>query len=693
MRTAQAKTKWLDTPSSEWTVSLAKKLLAELEGDDQFKIEAVLGTRVYDPAAQLALLDAALSATERSLSQYTSPKSSHSAYNLACNAAVNQDYVDELRQVLEDNAAAVKLLEQRYRLLELQDKTRTWQEIYGSNASPVASGSGSPSSQDQDAASPSSQEQNEMQGSEEHDSVVEESWQFDEDEAQTDLVDADLLINTDEALPADKASDNTCLLPDFLDTSVEESAFSAAANNEIDILRTLFTRHARQLNPLRLDVLDTVPLFSDVTEYTDLLPKFDPSRKVEVLQEGRAWRTDSNEWKSEPIVRNSLGLAPEYPTWTPSSAERLADWYQRRIRELDEVTGQVDNALSLVQYGAAQDLPGLDALGEQLSLLSRLVYDRRSAGSAHANQQAWSLKKWQSSSEADIVDAYLSQSTPETIVQDIRGQVLPYLYVLESQRERAGKPDPKLHDTLLFDWMLRSAESPSPANLETIAAIFDASKPTLPAVQRIVRSDEDLARLALACCYGHPGVSARGVQAMLRIFDCLPSFEESAAPSPPRDTDSLLAVVRSTASAAKGDKLLSSTDLWAKMKLWSASALSRALDTLDLHLEAAEIFQRWSAPVALQSFILLSADEKGQRLWADRLAKTSPAAVAHLESQERIGRDFEDEDEWISLLDDLCKLGGKAAYTGSDPRPAFSALSQQDITKIFFGGLLSSASM
>ncbi|KAK9900374.1 hypothetical protein P389DRAFT_140078 [Cystobasidium minutum MCA 4210] len=503
-------------------------------------------------------------------------------------------------------------------------------------------------------------------------------------------------MRAESQLPSDvNASDSpldtsTLRLPDFLDTPLLEMAYTAAASNDIDTLRALFLRHPRGLDPQRLDILETIPLFSDIVEYTDLLPKFDARADKEVEQHGRPWRIDTPEWLSEPIVKKLLGS--EVHEWVPASAQQLANWYIARVEEMDEATGQVDNALSLVQYGAAQGIPGLDALGEQLSLLSRLVYDRRSASSAIANQQAWSLKKWQQASESDIVDAYLSQSTPTTIAQDIRTQVLPYLYVLESQREREGRPDSSLHDTMLFDWMLRASASSSPDKLEAIAAIFQASKPTLATGQRIIRSNEDLARLALACCYGHPGTSTASTQAMLQIFDCLPSFEGvGETTTSPQALQTLLSVISRAPGSSPSSSPLTPRDLFNGMKDWPVIALSRALDTLDLHLEAAEIFQRWNTPVTLQFFVSLSADEKAQRLWADRLAKTSPAAVSKTGLQGRVGQDFEDEDEWISLLDDLCKLGGKTHYSEIDPRPAFSALSQQEITKIFFGGLLSSA--
>ncbi|KIY65344.1 hypothetical protein CYLTODRAFT_456406 [Cylindrobasidium torrendii FP15055 ss-10] len=57
------------------------------------------------------------------------------------------------------------------------------------------------------------------------------------------------------------------------------------------------------------------------------------------------------------------------------------------------------------------------------------------------------------------------------------------------------------------------------------AAIFEASKPTLPSSQRVIKNDEDMARLALARLYGSSSLNERPT--MSRIYECLPSWDES----------------------------------------------------------------------------------------------------------------------------------------------------------------------
>lgn len=686
MQTTHAKNRWIDCTPQEWTAAIAHELIQLLESDDRFLIDAACETRAENSEAQLAILNAGIAAVERALSQSSSTGSS--PLTLLHRAAGDSSDKDApaartgLQRLVEQDANIKELFEQRHQLLLLQDKTRTWIEMYQSI----------PQEPPTSINTRTQGDSNDAQSDE-----VEDSWQFEEEEPNSD---EDTLGEAQARdMQHDGQSDSTkrpSSLPEFLDEPLDSIAFQIAAVGNIQNLKRILQRHANELRPARLAIIDSIPLFCDVDEYLDLLPRYDPRIQAHLEgQEDKAWRHAKQDRRADSIIRDILGATPEVEHSTERNV--LADWYKSRVLRMDTETGHIENSLSLVQQGASQDLPGLDALGEQLSLLSRLVYDHSSASVRAIKRpflEDWSLHKWQISSEEAIVDAYLSASTEESIASDIRTRLLPYLYVLESQRERAGQPDPELHNKMLFDWMLQKVSSKDPISFGLVARIFELSKPDLPTNQRIIRSNVTLAQLALACCYGHQGVGTSTVQHMLRIFECLPSFEDQMQEiSGEEHNQTMVALLESLSvdSASQNPSDLP-RQLFAQFQTWKVPALSRALDVLDLHLEAAEIFSRWNSPAPLVFFVRLSEDEKMQRLWADRLAKTSAAAVKATSGQNRLGQDFQDEDEWISLLDDLCRLGGKGEYSETEAKPAFSQLNQREITKIFFGGLLSSAS-
>ena len=282
---------------------------------------------------------------------------------------------------------------------------------------------------------------------------------------------------------------------------------------------------------------------------------------------------------------------------------------------------------------------------------------------------AMSVARWSALEPQEIVGLYLERSTPETIVSDIRRLVKPYLFVLESRCERAGKADPGLSKRLLHDYILS-------APLSLVAPIFDSSKPTMVAAQRLITDDEDLARLALACLYGSD--STADWASMSRIFECLPAWNfQTTEDEDEADTtiSSLGAfLVPTTAHPHTAPK-----DLIAFFKPLPARSLSRALDILDVHLESGEILSRWGVPVPLRWFLRSTHDVAQQRAWAARMARQADAPKGDLES----------EDIWLSLLEDMLKLSKPEE---EDTNSAFGALTGDEIRKIFFKGILSTGS-
>ncbi|KAH9947909.1 secretory pathway protein Sec39-domain-containing protein [Amylocystis lapponica] len=405
-------------------------------------------------------------------------------------------------------------------------------------------------------------------------------------------------------------------LPTFLSADLVHVACLLASLEHFAALRILMDHHGAYLWSYRFAILDAIPEHGLASQFRDILPAYDPVKDSEQ-------RMNNTPWRLEPDFSESSDVHAALQTRDyVLSATDLVAWYRDRIDLIMSSTGMVDIALSFVQHAASQGLPGLDALGEELSLLARLVYDANP--SEPSADDDWTLSKWQSMDPSAVVQAYLAHSKPETIARDISRLVMPYLFVLESRAERAGQPDPSLPNRLLYDYILD-------APLDFVAAIFEASKPTLPPVERVLRDDEDMARLALACLYGSD--SLHEWPTMSRIFEyaaetTISSLGAFVAPSTTRP--------RCTPS-----------DLMLFFKPLPSSSLSHALDILDVHLESGEILAR-------------NGSIAEQRSWANRMARRA--------------------------AEDMLKLSGSA---DSSSRGAFCLLSKDDVVRIFFSGLLS----
>jgi hypothetical protein len=328
----------------------------------------------------------------------------------------------------------------------------------------------------------------------------------------------------------------------------------------------------------------------------------------------------------------------------------------------------IDVALAVVQHAAPQSVPGLDEMGEELSLLARLVYDAPQGDDEMDDD--WTLDRWSTMDPIAVVRAYLAHSTPETLPKDIWRLVMPYLFVLESRAERAGNPDPTIRTRILYEYILS-------APLDAVAAVFEASKPILPTAQRIIQNDEDMARLALACLYGSNSLGEWTT--MNQIFECLPAWDITRDDDQEDAADTTIISLGAYVTPSTARPRCTASDLLIFFQPLPLSSLSRALDILDVHLESGEILSRWSVPAPLRWFLQSNSDVPEQRAWANRMARRAGGSEDKLNTL----------DDWEWLLEDMLKLTGKG---DSGLRGAFGLLSQDEVLQIFLGGLLSTGS-
>ena len=220
----------------------------------------------------------------------------------------------------------------------------------------------------------------------------------------------------------------------FLEAPTETAAFSLAAEGDFERLRVVLRGHGSAFSYVdRLDIIGCIPIHTSPLDYLDLLPSAEASN-------------DNRTTAAEPWLKDADGSesADSVHAKTPVTVTdaAISAWYHHRIERIDRELGLVDIALNLVQLGASKGVANLEEAGEELSLLTKLIYDRSPAQTADLDDvTTWTLTRWRSAQPNEIVRAYLAYSTPATVANDIRRLVLPYLYVLESRRERQGAPD------------------------------------------------------------------------------------------------------------------------------------------------------------------------------------------------------------------------------------------------------------
>ena len=463
------------------------------------------------------------------------------------------------------------------------------------------------------------------------------------------------------------------LMDDFL-----HSLFRLTSLQRFAGLQALFDRHGLYIWPHRITMVESIPEHVPPSNYRNLLPAFDPSRDTELDPIFHPWRPEPD-WTETAEVRAMLTeLEPTYypqshdlgsiyspPRTALLTTNELSTWYRTRAEAILNSTGLVENALAMVQHGAAQGIPALDELGEELGLLSRLIYDALQEPDIPDN---WTLDLWRAMDSSAIVRAYIAHSSPESLPEDITRLVMPYLFVLESRAERNDKLDPQLPTRVLYEYLLS-------APLDMVVSTFEHSKPTLPPAQRLIQNDEDMVRLALACLYGNSCLDQWPV--MSRIFECLPAWEVDSDSDDGDVVDTTLLSLGAFVTPSTAHSPGAPADLFAFFKPLPRNSLSRVLDMLDVHLESGEILSRWNVPAPLRWFLQSNLDISEQRAWAIRMARRAGSPEDHLNTLE----------DWEWLLEDMLKL----CSTGN-AFSAFGLLRPQEITQSFFSGLLSTGS-
>ena len=471
---------------------------------------------------------------------------------------------------------------------------------------------------------------------------------------------------------------NILSLPDFLTVDLLVTALSLAAQEQFPALKVLVERHGDLLFPHRFTILESIPEHASPSDYRQLLPTYDPSRDCEQQWPPRLFLQGSD-WTDNPDVQSALeqvGIKPPFSQESipgaveaPLPSSPLLQWYRDQIDRIISRTGNIDTALMLTQHGASSGLTGLEEVGEDLSLLSRLIYD---TPRPPINDEDYTLSGWSQMSPSAVIRSYLSHSTPATIVKNIQRLVIPYLFVLESRAERSGSPDPSLRSRLLYDYIIG-------APLEIAAPIFEASKPILPGVERLIKDDEDLAKVALALLYGSDSLNEWAT--MSRIFECMPAWDSGyvADADEEDEADTTITSLGAFVTPSTTRPYATASDLLLFFQPLHASSLSRALDILDVQLESGEILSRWNVPARLRWFLQSTENGNEQRSWARRMARRAGGSSDEPDSPE--------EYEW--LLEDMIKLSSTGE---SGLRSAFGLIPKDEVISIFFSGLLNSGS-
>jgi len=175
------------------------------------------------------------------------------------------------------------------------------------------------------------------------------------------------------------------------------------------------------------------------------------------------------------------------------SPEDITEWYIRRARDIDALSGQVQHALSLVRMGQDKGMASLSHAYNHLRIISVLVYQ------CH---QELSVAEYEEMTPYGRLCLLLGGATDQTIMHLIRDIALPLLPSLAENEtgiaELGGKGL-----ALLTQWLIETAKG---EHFNWCCEVIYSSRPSSdnPKHLRVIHDVPTLLQLALSIVYGCP---------------------------------------------------------------------------------------------------------------------------------------------------------------------------------------------
>ncbi|XP_077293014.1 NBAS subunit of NRZ tethering complex-like [Arctopsyche grandis] len=197
---------------------------------------------------------------------------------------------------------------------------------------------------------------------------------------------------------------------------------------------------------LQLLVLQSLPETLDPLSYKSLLPSYNLHDSNDLYRK----LNRQADWCEKDIFR-SIWSGVEMDELEiednvdgvelilPSS--NLTEWYLARAHQIEEMCGLSGVSLLLIGFAIEKNVPGLENLYSLLTTLDILLYD--------INIEQISLKQLENYSQYEVENLLMSQTNEETILDDMKTLLFPYL-------ERCTKLSsvPGLKETLLREYVL-----------------------------------------------------------------------------------------------------------------------------------------------------------------------------------------------------------------------------------------------
>jgi neuroblastoma-amplified sequence len=214
----------------------------------------------------------------------------------------------------------------------------------------------------------------------------------------------------------------------FRSMPIAETAIALAESGKIGALNLIFKRHPYTISSDILRILSAIPETVAVQTYSQLLPgKSPPSivilrdadwveckQMVSYINSCPAELYKIGEIKTEIFVKHSTGHS-----W-PSVAE-LCEWYKKRARDIDCLSGQLENCIAMIELAYQKGIGELQPFFDDIKCLYQVVYLHE------LNEFIMNLVAWEDLPDYEKFKMILKGVKEETVVQRLEENAIPFM--------------------------------------------------------------------------------------------------------------------------------------------------------------------------------------------------------------------------------------------------------------------------
>lgn len=288
-----------------------------------------------------------------------------------------------------------------------------------------------------------------------------------------------------------------CTLP------IKEAAIALAESGKIGALNLLFKRHPYSLTSSLLDVFAAIPETVPVQTYGQLLPGSSPPPIISLREEdwvecdemvtfiiSRVPESDESytQIRTEPIIKQFLGS--QWP-----SVSELSSWYKKRARDIDTLSGQLDNSMCLIDFACRKGISELQPFLEEISYLHQLIYSKEN----EEMNLSMSLTRWESLPDYERFKLMLTGVREDTVIKRLHSKAIPFMKKRFHSLTVPNRDEKKDHSTesFLVRWLKEIA---SENKLEMCSVVIEEGSREVQN-NNFFHNEAEVVDCALQCIY------------------------------------------------------------------------------------------------------------------------------------------------------------------------------------------------